>query len=168
MYIFNKNKIILGEMKLVWSILFKFLIICCICWIIEIVVKFVLIYIFCFCFLFVFDWCLIIVLYFIKVGDFGVFFDGIWILIVLFLIVIIRSDCFKGMFWFVVVGVGGVVDNEKVYGEFKFVGFFCLLWDFIFGFLLEFLGFVICGFFVDKGGVGVDFEVVFVFLDSYL
>lgn len=70
--------------------------------------------------------------------------------------------------WFVAVGAGGVADNEKAYGELKFVGFSCLLWDFIFGFLPELLGFVICGPFADKGGVGVDFEVVPVFPDPYL
>lgn len=70
--------------------------------------------------------------------------------------------------WFVAVGAGGVADNEKAYDELKFVGFSCLLWDFILCFLPELLGFVICGPFADKGGVGVDFEVVPVFPDPYL
>ena len=134
---------------------------CQLCW------FFVVIHTSCSCLLFVSCWCLIIALHSTKVGDLGALSDGIWTLTVLSLIVTTRSDCPSGIPWFVAVEAAGVADNEKAYGELKFVVFSCLLWDFILCFLPELLGFVI-GPFADKGGVGVDFEVVPVFPDPYL
>ena len=134
---------------------------CQLCW------FFVVIHTSCSCLLFVSCWCLIIALHSTKVGDLGALSDGIWTLTVLSLIVTTRSDCPSGIPWFVAVEAAGVADNEKAYGELKFVVFSCLLWNFILCFLPELLGFVI-GPFADKGGVGVDFEVVPVFPDPYL
>ena len=139
----------------------------CVCWTTEQFDNFVPIHTSCSCFLLVSCWCFIIALHSTKVGDLGALSDGIWTLTVLSLIVTTRSDCPKGMPWFVAVAAGGVADSEKACDGLKFVAFSCLLWDFILCFLPELLGFVI-GPFADKGGVGVDFEFAPVFPDPYL